>query len=39
MALSLAHFGMATQFVTILPDNNLSIVAVQALKKYGVGIH
>ena len=38
-AVSLAHFGMTTQFVIIFPDNDLSIVAVQALKKYGVGIH
>lgn len=35
-SISLAILGMDTSFVTRLPDNDLSIAAIQNLKRYGV---
>ncbi|HHT83244.1 MAG: PfkB family carbohydrate kinase [Christensenellales bacterium] len=37
-AVSLSNFGVHTEFVTKLPDNELGDAAVNNLRKYGVGV-
>lgn len=38
VAVSLSNFGMQTQFVTRLPQNDIARAAVMELRKYGVGV-
>lgn len=38
VAVSLSNFGMQTQFVTRLPQNDIAHAAVMELRKYGVGV-
>ena len=37
VAVSLANYGMDTEFVTRLPENDIARTAVMELRKYGVG--
>ena len=37
VAVSLANFGVDTEFVSCLPDNDIGDCAVMAMRKYGVG--
>ena len=37
VAVSLANYGIATEFVTRLPENDIARAAVMDLRKYGVG--
>ncbi len=37
VAVSLANYGIATEFVTRLPDNDIARAAVMDLRRYGVG--
>ena len=37
VAVSLANYGMATDFVTRLPDNDLGEACIQFLRQYNVG--
>ncbi|MDR1981764.1 MAG: sugar kinase [Tannerellaceae bacterium] len=37
VAVSLANYGIATEFVTRLPDNDIARACVMDLRKYGVG--
>ncbi|MFN3665561.1 MAG: PfkB family carbohydrate kinase, partial [Sediminibacterium sp.] len=37
VAVSLANYGLSTEFVTRLPDNDLGNYAIQTLRKYNVG--
>lgn len=39
VALSLANFGVPTEFVTRLPDNDMGRCAVMELRKRNVGTH
>lgn len=38
VAISLANFGLAVQYVTRLPENELGTACMQSLKRYGVGV-
>lgn len=38
VAVSLSNFGMQTQFVTRLPQNDIASAAMMELRKYGVGV-
>ncbi|MEG0751256.1 MAG: sugar kinase [Oscillospiraceae bacterium] len=38
ICVSLSNFGLDTSFVTKLPDNDISRVALSTLKKFGVGV-
>ena len=38
VAVSLANFGLSTEFVTRLPDNDLGKSAMMELRKHGVGV-
>ncbi|MBX2875233.1 MAG: sugar kinase [Saprospiraceae bacterium] len=37
VAVSLANYGLPTEFVTCLPDNDMGDCALMAMRKYGVG--
>ena len=39
VAVSLANFGLETEFVTRLPDNDLGEACLQFLRQYNVGTH
>jgi 2-dehydro-3-deoxygluconokinase len=39
VAVSLANFGLAADYVTRLPENDLGEACIQFLRQYGVGIH
>ena len=38
VAVSLANYGIATEFVTRLPKNDIARACVMDLRKYGVGL-
>ena len=37
VAVSLAHFGVPTEFVTRLPDNAIAHACIDSLRSYGLG--
>ena len=38
VAISLSHFGLSTEFVTRLPDNDLGKTAISELRRHNVGV-
>ncbi len=38
VAISFANFGLATEFVTRLPQNDIAELVIRELRKYGVGV-
>ncbi len=38
VAISLAHFGLPVQYVTRLPDNDLGLACLEALRQHGVSL-